>query len=198
LAWDFKATGLASVDKGEFYPVYSVENGALIQNAPPPQLDAAQTAIARYDKESNGSYVVNGLNVTYLKTDGNEQTFIVAEGKAHVDGYEIELPRSLRVKLQKNPDIQAIESDPYTFQPEEGNSMTVVLNRSPINEITKVDATIEKTITMTHGSYTGALQRHSGRCRARDYPGKSGWRAVREHHGLQAQNGRGRLVARGR
>jgi hypothetical protein len=165
LVWDFKATGIASVDKGEpkvgepqwsqFYPVYSVENGVLIQNAPPPQLDAVQTAIARYDKESNGSYVVSGLNVTYLKTENNEQTFVVAEGKAHVDGYEIELPHSLRVKLQKNPDIQAIESDPYTFQPEQDGSMLLVLNRAPIAEITKVDATIEKTITMTHGSYTG-------------------------------------------
>jgi hypothetical protein len=120
-----------------------------------PQLDAVQTAIARYDRESNSSYVVSGFNVTYLKTDNNEQTFIVSEGKAHVDGYEIELPHSLRVRLQKNPDIQAIESDPYTFQPEEGGVMTLALNRTPINEITKVDATIEKTITMTHGSYTG-------------------------------------------
>jgi hypothetical protein len=101
LTWDFKAIGIPSVNPGEpkvgetqwsqFYPVYSVENGVLIQNAPPPQLDAVQTAIARYDRESNGSYVVNGLNVTYLKTDENEQTFIVSEGKAHVDGYEIEL-----------------------------------------------------------------------------------------------------------
>jgi hypothetical protein len=155
LTWDFKATGIASTDKGEFYPVYSVENGVLIQNAPPPQLNAVQTAIARYDRESNGSYVVNGLNVTYLKTEENEQTFIVSEGKAHVDGYEIELPHSLRVRLQKNPDIQAIESDPYTFQPEENGIMTLILNRTPISEVAKVDATIEKTITMTHGSYTG-------------------------------------------
>ncbi|MDR3224060.1 MAG: DUF4815 domain-containing protein, partial [Holosporales bacterium] len=68
LIWDFKAAGISSTNHGEFYPVYSVENGVLIQNAPPPQLDAVQTAIARYDKESNGSYVVSGLNVTYLKT----------------------------------------------------------------------------------------------------------------------------------
>jgi hypothetical protein len=33
--------------------------------------------------------------------------------------------------------------------------MIVVLNKSPIAWISKVDATIEKTITMTHGSYTG-------------------------------------------
>jgi hypothetical protein len=155
LTWDFKAAGIPSVNQGEFYPVYSVENGVLIQNAPPPQLDAVQTAIARYDRESNGSYVVNGFNVTYLKTDNDEQTFIVSEGKAHVDGYEIELPHSLRVRLQKNPDIQAIESDPYAFQPEEDGVMALVLNRTPISEIAKVDATIEKTITMTHGSYTG-------------------------------------------
>lgn len=156
LAWDFKAVGTHSEDKGEFYPVYSIENGVLIQNAPPPQLDSVQTAIARYDKESNGSYVVNGLGVTYLKTENNEQTFIVAEGKAHVDGYEIELSHSLRIRLPENPDIQTIESDPYTFQADdESGFMHLTLNHSPIKEITKVDATIEKTINMTHGSYTG-------------------------------------------
>jgi hypothetical protein len=162
LSWDFKAAGVisAGVTSAEnsgtnFYPVYSVENGVLIQNAPPPQLDAVQTAIARYDRESNGSYVVTGLGVTYLKTENNEQTFVIAEGKAHVDGYELELSHSLRVRLQENPDIQEIESDPYTFQPESDGSMIVQLNNAPICEISKVDATIEKNISMTHGSYTG-------------------------------------------
>ena len=35
--------------------------------------------------------------------------------------------------------------------------MTINLNNTPIKEIIKVEATIEKTITMTHGSYTGCL-----------------------------------------
>ena len=155
LSWDFKANGVEVVDKGEFYPVYSVENGVLIQNAPPPQLDSVQTAIARYDKESNGSYVVNGLGVTYLKTENNEQIFVIGEGKAHVDGYEIELSHSLRVRLPLNPDIQTIESDPYTFSPDESGSMVLTLNHHPIKEIVRIDATIEKTVQMTHGSYTG-------------------------------------------
>ena len=154
VSWDFKISGENTNEKGEFYPVYTVQNGVLIQNAPPPQLDSVQTAIARYDKESNGSYVVTGMNVTYLKSENSEQTFIISEGKAHVDGYELELPHSLRLKIPENPDIQLIESAPYTFTASKDGDMTIALNHFPISEIIKVDATIEKTISMTHGAYS--------------------------------------------
>jgi hypothetical protein len=38
ISWDFQVDGIAhSTHEGEFYPIYGVENGVLIQHAQPPQ-----------------------------------------------------------------------------------------------------------------------------------------------------------------
>jgi len=158
IIWDFQVDGLTPINpEGEFYPIYGVENGVLIQHAPPPQFDAVNSALARYDRESNGSYVVNGMDVRYLQKDNNEQIFVIGEGKAHVDGFEIELPHSLRIRFVIDPDVQTIDSEPHTFQPNAQGIMDLVLNETPANQILDVDVTIQKTITITHGSYTGVM-----------------------------------------
>ncbi|MGL5028767.1 MAG: DUF4815 domain-containing protein, partial [Wolbachia pipientis] len=159
ITWDYQAEGItASFKNGEFYPIYNVENGVLIQHAPPPQANAVNTALARYDREANGSYVVNGLEVMFLQKDekGGE-IFVINEGKAHVDGYEIELPHSIRVSFSEDPDIKSVESEPHTFQPNSQKVMELKVNDFPISEIKKVDITVQKTITVTHGSYSGAV-----------------------------------------
>ncbi len=144
--------------EGEFYPIYNIENGVLIEHSPPPQANIVTTALARYDKEANGSYVVNGLEVMFLQRDekGGE-IFVINEGKAHVDGYEIELPHSIRVSFDEDPDIKSVESEPHTFQPNSQRVMELKVNDFPISEIKKVDITVQKTITVTHGSYSGAI-----------------------------------------
>ncbi|WP_265042211.1 DUF4815 domain-containing protein [Wolbachia endosymbiont (group B) of Melanostoma mellinum] len=157
--WGYQAEGLSPrFSEGEFYPIYNIENGVLIEHSPPPQANIVTTALARYDKEANGSYVVNGLEVMFLQRDekGGE-IFVINEGKAHVDGYEIELPHSIRVSFDEDPDIKSVESEPHTFQPNSQRVMELKVNDFPISEIKKVDITVQKTITITHGSYSGAI-----------------------------------------
>ncbi|WCR53391.1 MAG: hypothetical protein PG981_000413 [Wolbachia endosymbiont of Ctenocephalides orientis wCori] len=123
IIWGFQADGiLSSSINGEFYPIYNIENGVLIQHSAPPQANVVTTALARYDREANGSYVVNGLEVMFLHTEegkgesGKKQLFVINEGKAHVDGYEIELPHSLRVYFDEDPDIKTVVSESHNFQ----------------------------------------------------------------------------------
>ncbi|APR99017.1 DUF4815 domain-containing protein [Wolbachia endosymbiont of Folsomia candida] len=168
ITWGYQSEGVTAIDhqaNGEFYPIYNVENSVLIQHSAPPQANLVTTALARYDREANGSYVVEGLEVMFLHTEDEEeggkgvkkQVFVVNEGKAHVDGYEIELPHSLRVYFDEDPDIKSVESEPHTFQPNSQKIMELKVNDFPIKEIKKVDITVQKTITITHGSYSGAV-----------------------------------------
>jgi hypothetical protein len=159
LEWGFSADGVAGAEdiRGEFFAIYNVEHGVLVQKAPAPQLDSVSTALARYDNESNGSYLVRGMNVTCLDATAEDQLFSVNEGKAHVNGYEIELTHSLRVRLDNESDIQSVNSDPYLFEGDFENKMTIHLNYTPLAAITSVDATVQKTSNITHGSYNGAL-----------------------------------------
>ncbi|MDV2807445.1 DUF4815 domain-containing protein, partial [Klebsiella pneumoniae subsp. pneumoniae] len=73
ITWGYQAEGVAiDSTSGEFYPIHNIENGVLIQHSSPPQANVVTTALARYDREANGSYVVNGLEVMFLqKQDQN-------------------------------------------------------------------------------------------------------------------------------
>lgn len=157
--WGFECEGVtpAESDLGEFYTIYNVENGVLVQKALAPQMDAVSAALARYDNESNGSYVVTGMKVTCLSASEGAQIFSVNEGKAHVNGYEISLDHSLRIRVDNEEDIQEVESDPYVFEPDALGNMTINLNYTPLAEIKTVDITAEKKVNITHGSYSGAL-----------------------------------------
>jgi hypothetical protein len=159
LAWGFVADGVAGANDalGEFYTVYSVESGVLVQKALAPQMDSVSTALARYDNESNGSYLVRGMNVTCLANSDTEQVFTINDGKAHVNGYEIELAHSLRVRFDNEIDLQTVNSDPYLFEGDFENKMTITLNYGPLASVISVDATVQKVSSITHGGYSGAL-----------------------------------------
>ena len=157
-SWAYLADGaVADSTLGEFYTIYNVENGVLVQKALAPQLDSVNTALARYDDESNGSYVVKGMNVTCISADSEEQIFSINEGKAHVNGYEVGFDQSVRSVFQNDCDIQEVESDPYIFEPDALGNMTIHLNYTPLAEVRTVDITAEKRVNLTHGSYSGAL-----------------------------------------
>lgn len=161
LTWGYLLEGSDNEDqeRGTFHAAYNVEDGVLIRDAIAPQLDSVSTSLARYDNESNGSYVVSGMEVTCLSVDDENQTqtFSINEGKAHVNGEEIGLNYSLRVAFDNECDIQEIESDPYVFTPDGLGNMTINLNYKPIAEVTNVDITAERTVTLTHGNYSGVL-----------------------------------------
>lgn len=158
LTWGFESDGVTPDGTGEFYPVYNVQNGVLIIQSPPPQSDALTQALARYDREAHESYVVSGFKVRFLEldTETDEQVFVITEGKAHVNGYEIALQHGLRLRYPNDPDIAEIESEPHTFVGDENGIMRLTLNNTPIHEVNKIDITKERTATITHGAFSGA------------------------------------------
>jgi hypothetical protein len=91
-----------------------------------------------------------------LSSSDAEQVFTINDGKAHVNGYEIELAHSLRVRFDNEIDLQTVNSDPYLFEGDFENKMTVYLNHTPLASVISVDATVQKTANITHGSYNGA------------------------------------------
>ncbi|MDR2164577.1 MAG: DUF4815 domain-containing protein [Zoogloeaceae bacterium] len=150
--WGYAGDG----QEGDFYPVYTVEDGVLRAKEPPPQLDAVTQALARYDRDSaGGTYIVEGLRVAMsADTAAGEQVYTVSEGRARVNGYGVELPAARRLVYAATPDTRLIDSEPHqsaTFYAQRIN-----VDRWPIGEITQVRVTLEKTATILHGSFTGA------------------------------------------
>lgn len=150
--WGYAGDG----QSGEFYPVHFVEDGVLRHKEPPPQLDSVTQALARYDRDSaGGSYVVSGMSVAAAPDlPGGEQVYTVAEGRARVAGYGVELATSRRLVHTAVPDLRLIDSEPHVSAT--AGSQRINLDRTPVGEISQVRITVEKTVNITHGGYSGA------------------------------------------
>lgn len=150
--WGYTGDG----KEGEFFAVYTVEDGYLRSKEPPPNMDAVTQALARYDRDSaGGTYVVQGLSFSVLPNlqDG-QQVYSLSEGRARVNGYGVDLPTSRRVVYDATPDVRTITSEPHLSTT--ASRQKITLDRAPAARITQVLITAEKTVSMTHGSYTGA------------------------------------------
>ena len=153
VSWGWSGDG----STGEFYGVYDILNGALVQAFDPPELDSVKRLVARYDYDANGSYIVRGNRVTALGKDTTQSNymFTVSEGVANITGNKVAKPTATTLSFTIDPDLQSISNEPKVSTG--ATTQTLSLNRTPLNAIQDVVITEEKTVTLTHGSFTGAL-----------------------------------------
>ena len=153
IAWGWDGDG----GTGTFYSIYSVENAALVTQVEPPQLDGVVQLIARYDRESNGNYAVRGLKTVSQGSDvtGNNYLFTITQGVGNVLGFKVDKPASTQKSFTKNPDLFTVNNEPHSSTG--AGTQTVTLNYKPVNDIIDVVCTLEKTVTISHGAFTGAI-----------------------------------------
>lgn len=140
---------------GVFYPVWTVIDGQVISQSGTNTGDAFTEALARYDRESNGSYIVTGLSVTPLGLAAGVNAFSVKDGTGNIFGYKIDKLASTRLIYAEDPDLELVDAEPDTFTGATGGSATIQLNRFPVESILEVVATLEKTVTLTRGGTSG-------------------------------------------
>lgn len=141
---------------GEFFPVYTIEDGCLRAKEAPPNLDAVSQALAKYDRDSaGGTYVVDGLTVQAAEdaADG-KQVYTIAEGRARVNGYAVEMGTSRRLAYEPKPDLFLVDSEPHLSTT--AGKQRIELDRSPLANIISVKVTKQKTVSLVHGSYSNA------------------------------------------
>ena len=112
-AWGFDGDN----GDGEFYVVYTVDDGELRAKEAPPTLDTFTQSIARYDRDSTagGSYIVDGLTVLMAGDDADgHQVYTVSEGRARVNGYGVDMPTSRRLTYAAVPDLRRIDTEVHT------------------------------------------------------------------------------------
>lgn len=149
--------GIQGASPDEFYPIYYVDNGDLRAKEAPPQLDSVTQAIARYDRDSTGSsYIVSGLNVSQLAdlADGT-LVYNVQDGRARVNGFGISLNTARRIEVPATPDLRYVDSEPHSSST--ASAQRINLDRTPISAIGSVHITVQKTVSLSHGTFAGAL-----------------------------------------
>ncbi len=145
--------------EGQLYPIYTVTNLVVVNqnNKLVSNIDEFMHHLARYDRESHGYYIIEGLRVQALQDVDGTQAFSVGSGKAHVQGYEVSISPSRRFIVDGEANVIESEAEPHVFSPDGEGHMRLDVNHSPIDAIQKIGVTYENTTTVTHGGYSGCM-----------------------------------------
>ena len=159
-AWRKKVEAVWGYDgdggSGEFYPIHTVDDGVPRAKETPPNLDSFNQGIARYDRDSTGggTYVCSGLTVRQAEdAGGGAQVYTVAEGRCRVSGYGVELLTSRRLSYAATPDLRFIDTE--VIEADGSGKQRINVAHPPIHNITALRVTLQKTVSVVHGSYSG-------------------------------------------
>lgn len=139
---------------GEFYPVYTVIDGQVIPQNPPPNFSAIADAIAQYDRNSAGGYyVVDGMDVIKAADSGSNQVYLIQSGKSQVNGRLVSYGASRRILHAATPNLSRVTGEPHT-------SATVATqridtNNGPVSSVVQALIVAEKTVDVAHGPAGG-------------------------------------------
>ena len=138
---------------GEVVPVYLIQDGTVIDQTPPPSLTGINQAIAVYDRDANGNYIVRGCRVTALGKISGAQVFSIEEGVANIQGFKRTRQAALRHAELEDWETEEIAGEPHTYPG--GASATILTNFAPIASINTVLVTKEVTENVTRGAVGG-------------------------------------------
>ncbi len=137
---------------GEYYAVYTLREGTILDQTPPPLLEGARQALAAYDRP-HGHYIVSGCRVTALGADAGYQIFSVEQGEANINGFKNTRFASLRHAEIEDWDEAAVPGETHTYAG--GPSQTTNFDAFPLASITSILLTKEYTATVTRGGVSG-------------------------------------------
>lgn len=140
-----------------YYEIHVVEDGYLktVVKGEIVQ-EPVSSAIVRYDRDANGSYVVNGLKATITETDDSSYVIQVSEGKAHIDGTEIKQHKTVEIKEYFDPDTAPVAAERHTFKPDAKGIMSVSLFEQPVatDKPIRVDYTKQQVFRVLRGQFS--------------------------------------------
>lgn len=153
LSWGFGGDG----EEGELYSVYRLASGTIVNQAPPPAATGVQEQIARYDRDSNGNYIVDGCDVTPLGKIGGSQGFSIAAGTANIFGYKRIRETAFRYLELETPDLELIAGEVHIFTGATGGVTTIGVNRAPLADVQLVIVAKRVTENRVRGAVAGGF-----------------------------------------
>lgn len=145
--WGF----LGDAGEGDLYQVYLLKDGVAVDQTPPPGLSGVNQAIALYDRDAHGSYIVRGCEVRALGLIGGGQNFSIGAGTANILGFKRTRDFSLRHVEAEDFDTDTVDAEPHTFTDGGTGTAVITLNRGPLNAVATAIITKQKTVTLTKG-----------------------------------------------
>ncbi len=140
---------------GDYYPVYTIRDAAVIDEALAPDLSGVKAVVAEYDKDAHGNYIVSGCEVTPLGLIDGKQVFSVQPGVANIRGYKRTRSYALRHAETEAPDLETVSAETHLYPVDVPALIT--LRRPPAASIDQVVIQKRTTETVVRGSVPGGL-----------------------------------------
>lgn len=138
--------------------VFQVRDGVILTTATNTDFSEIYKSLENYSRESNGSFVNTGFQVTALGpgADGR-QVYSISEGVAYVNGRRITRQQSIRHFVEEVPDLRNVDAEPHAFTVATGGTQTFTVSKAPIQSVNRVLVEKEVTETVVHGPFSGAV-----------------------------------------
>lgn len=156
LQWGHDSDG----GSGALYPVYTLQDGYVIDQTPPAELSGIQALVASYDYGAHENYIDVGFYVTALGKVGDDQVFSISEGIGNILGFKRQRQASTRFTEPEAPDLAQIDAEPHTLV-DDGGSATIRTRSFPINGVVSVIIEKEFSETITRGGVAGTTDQLS-------------------------------------
>ncbi|MEJ8474452.1 DUF4815 domain-containing protein [Roseibium algae] len=149
LIWSIEGDG----GVGDFFPVYLLHAGTVIDQAPPPSLTGVLETLSVYDAQANGHYIVDGCNVVPLGKDGADQVFSITAGTANIQGWKRKREAAIRFPVTEKPQLETIVAEPHVFAT--AGTSIIEVSRPPIAVVTSAIVTKQITESVIRGAVPG-------------------------------------------
>lgn len=153
LAWGYAGDSGA----GDLYPVYLLRDGVALDQTAPVELSTTTQAIAAYDRDANGSYVVDGCRVAALGKIAGDQVFVISQGVANINGFKRTRSASSRLVVVEEPDLSRIDGETHVFADAGSGTAVIALRHVPLAVMVTALVEKETTETVTHGAAVGSI-----------------------------------------
>lgn len=145
------------VSTGKFFSIYTFVEGLLVEDNVSTKDTplALMELLAKYDRNSNGSYVVNGMEVLYITRDDTHHDYIlsVQKGSANVEGYNTEFTYDHRFAVPYPMTVSSVSNEPILYT----GAGDYPLRWSPIAAAAEVNGTKQVTESIVRGLTSGGL-----------------------------------------
>lgn len=148
IAWGWSGDGAT----GDLYSVYLIKDGTVVDQSPPPQLSGVTAAIALYDRDAHGNYIVEGCQVSALGKSGANQVFSISEGVANIYGYKRSRDAAIIHNETEAWDVENVPAEPQTFADGGTGTAVIKVNHTPIATLNTIIITKETTQTIVKGT----------------------------------------------
>ena len=140
---------------GDYYPVYTIRDAAVIDEALAPDLSGVKAVVAENDRDAHGNYIVSGCEVTALGLMDGKQVFSVQPGVANIRGYKRSRSYALRHAETEAPDLETVSAETHLYPADV--PAVITLRRPPAASIDQVVIQKRTTETVVRGSVPGGL-----------------------------------------